>query len=72
MATSAINHGYQIVRNDFHDVGGLTADNFACSRCIQYKGGIKCRQLTLYHAKTFHNYAMHSHGVTGNKWVAGV
>ena len=44
LATSAINHGYQIVKNSFYVVGGLIANRFSCSRCIQYKGDIKCRQ----------------------------
>ena len=44
VAPSAINHGYQIVKNGFYDVGALAANRFPCNRCIQYKGDIKCRQ----------------------------
>ena len=65
LATSAINYGYQIVNNTFYNVGGLTDNRFSCNRCIQYKGDIKCRQLTLFCAKTFHNDAINSQGVTG-------
>ena len=44
LATYTIDHGYQIVKNNFYVVGGLTANRFSCSRCIQYKGDIECRQ----------------------------
>ena len=66
LVTSAINHSYQIVKNGFYVVGGLTANRFSCSRCIQYKN-IKCQQLTLFCAKTFHNDAMNSRGIIGEK-----
>ena len=72
LATSAINHGYQIIKNGFYIVGSLTANRFSCSRCVQYKGDIKCRQLTLFCLKTFHNDAINSRGIIGKKWVAGV
>ena len=39
LAISAINQGYQIVRNGFY-VDILTINRFLCSRCIQYKGDI--------------------------------
>ena len=42
LATSAINQGYQMARNGFYVVGGLTANRFQCSICIQYKGDMKC------------------------------
>ena len=60
LATSSINHGYQIARNVFYVVGGLTANRFSCSRCIQYIGDIKCRQATPFRAKTFHNDAINT------------
>ena len=44
LATSASNHGHQIVRNGFYVVGGLTINRFSCSRYIQQKGDIKCQQ----------------------------
>ena len=72
LATSAINHGYQVGKNGFYIVGGLTAYRFSCSICIQYKGDIKCRQLTLFRSKSFHNDATNSWGVNRKKWVAGV
>ena len=34
LATSAIRQGYQIVKNGFYPVDGLTANKFSCSRCI--------------------------------------
>ena len=40
--TSVINQSYQIVRNGFYVGNGLTTNRFLCSRCIQYKGDIKC------------------------------
>ena len=67
LATSSINHGYQIVRNGFYVVGGSTANRFSCSRCIQYKGDIKCRQATPFRAKTFHNDAINTQGEIGKK-----
>ena len=42
LATSAINHGNQIVKNGFYIVSSLTANRISSSRCIQYKGDIKC------------------------------
>ena len=63
-ATTAINQKYQIVRNGFYVVGSITANRFSCSRCIQYKGDIKYWQLILFRAKTFHNDAVNSQGVT--------
>ena len=44
LVTSAINEVYQIVRNGFSIVGGLTAKRFSCSRQIVYKGDITCQQ----------------------------
>ena len=67
LATSAINHGYQIVRNSFYVVGSLTAYRFFCGRCIQYKGDIKCWLLALFCSKRFHNDAINSRGVTKKK-----
>ena len=67
LATSAINHDYQIVKNGFYIVGVLTANRFSCSRCIQYKGDIKCRQLTLFRSKTFHNDAINSRDLIEKK-----
>ena len=52
-----------VVRNGFYVVGSLTANRFSCSRCIQYKGGFKCQQLTLFCAKTFQNDAINSQGM---------
>ena len=72
LETSAINHGYQIVKNRSYIVGGLTDNRFFCSRCIQYKGDIKCLQLSLFRSKTFHNDAINSRGIIGKKWVSGV
>ena len=42
LANSTINHGNQIVKNGFYIVDVLTANRFSCSRCIQYKGDMKC------------------------------
>ena len=64
LATSTINYGYKIEKNGFYNVGGLTANRFSHSRCIKCKGDIKCRQLTLFRSKTFHNDAIKSPGVT--------
>ena len=72
LATSAVNHGYQIVKHSLYIVGGLSANRFSCSRCIQYKGDIKCRQSTLFNSKTFHNDAINSQGIIGKKLVVGV
>ena len=65
LATSAINHGYQNVKNGLYIVGGLSVKGFSCSKCIQYKGDIKCQQLTLFCSKTFHNDAINSWGIIG-------
>ena len=40
LATSAIKQVYQIVKNGLYSVGGLTANRFSCSICIQYKENI--------------------------------
>ena len=40
LATSAIKQVYQIVNNGYYIFGGLTANGFSCSRCIQYRGNI--------------------------------
>ena len=48
LATSAIKQGYQIVKNGFYLVGGLTANRFSCSRCIQYKGNINVGKTTSF------------------------
>ena len=72
LATSAINHGYQIGKNGFYFVYGVTANMFSCSICIYYKGDIKCRQLTLFRSKSFHNNAINSWGIIGEKWVSRV
>ena len=61
LATSAINHDYQIVRNGFYIVGGLViAHRLSRSRCIQYKGDIKCQQSTLFCSKTLRNDAINN------------
>ena len=60
LATSAINQEYQIVRNGFYVVGGLNTNKFSGSRCNQYKGDIKWRQLTLFCAKHFYNDKINS------------
>ena len=62
-------HGFQIVTNGFYIVGGLTANRFSYSRCIQYKGNIKCRLLSLFRVNSFHNDAINSQGVTGEKKI---
>ena len=67
LVTSAINHGYQIVKNGFYVVSGLTANRISCSSCIQYKGEIKCQQLNLFCAKTFYNDAINSQFIIGEK-----
>ena len=51
LATSAINQGYQIVKNGFYLVGGLTANRFSCSRCIKYKGNVNVGKITSFRKK---------------------
>ena len=60
LATFAINHGYQMVRNGYYVVGSLTANRFSCSRYIQYKGNIRRQQFTLFRSKIFHNDVINS------------
>ena len=67
LATSAIKQGYQIVKNGFYLVGGLTANRFSCSRCIQYKGNINVGKTTSFRKKTFHNDARNTRGLVGRK-----
>ena len=52
---------YEIVKNGFYLVGGLTANRFSCSRCIQYKGNNDVGKTTPYRQKSFHNDARVSH-----------
>ena len=67
LATSAIKEGYQIVKNGFYLVSGLTANRFSCSRCIQYKGNNDVGKTTSYRQKSFHNDARNSRGSVGRK-----
>ena len=67
LVTSAINQGYQIVKNGFYLVGCLTAKRFSCSRCIQYKGNINFCKSTFFCQKTFYKDARNTHGLIGKK-----
>ena len=51
LATSAIKQGYQIIKNGYYVIGGLTANRFSCSRCIEYKGNINFCKTTSFYKK---------------------
>ena len=65
IATTAIQDGYHIIKNEYYSICSSTAQRCSCNRCVPYKGDMKHRCSKTFRSKRFHHDAKNTCGLQG-------